>query len=78
MTTIDLGIARDSASIIAETPKAFRVLVPHGGGFSVRNGRAAYGSTRPVWIPKSTVSWRACQGGMAETMHVPAWLARKL
>jgi hypothetical protein len=75
---VDMHIARDSANIIEETPKAFRVLVPRGAGFSVRDGLASYGSTRPVWIPKSQVTWKECQRGMAETMHVPAWLARKL
>ena len=67
---IDLGICRDSQDILAETEKAYRVML--------RAGVTSFGSARPVWLPKSKVQWISPQAGMAETMHIPTWLARKV
>ena len=67
---IDLGIHRDDQDILTETDKAYHVML--------RAGVPSFGSARPVWLPKSKVQWLSPQAGMAETMHVPAWLARKI
>ena len=63
---VDTGITTNS--IERETAKAYLVRVANG---------ASALTDRMVWVPKSQVEWRS-EGRMAETMHVPAWLAAKL
>lgn len=68
MVNIDTGIHRDSQDILNETDKAIRVML--------RSGVSSFGSARPVWLPKSQITWQA-DNGFAETIRIPIWLARK-
>jgi hypothetical protein len=56
------------ADVERETDKALLVRISNGvTGFH----------DRQVWLPKSQVTWVA-QGCFHDTIHVPAWLARKI
>ena len=69
MSLIDTNLT--SNDVERETAKALLVRVPNG---------AAALNDRMVWLPKSQVRWIAPEGqpNLAETIHVPAWLANKL
>jgi len=69
MNLIDTNLT--SNDVERETEKAICVRVANG---------AAHLNDRLVWLPKSQVTWAAPkeQPNLAETIHVPAWLAGKL
>lgn len=58
-----------SNDIERETEKAVLVRVPVG---------VSALQDKLVWLPKSQISWIAPEPNMAETIHIPCWLAGKL
>jgi hypothetical protein len=56
------------SDIERETDRALLVRISNG----VTNFHARF-----VWLPKSQVTWLEETVGYGETLHIPAWLARK-
>lgn len=68
MTTwIDTGVQKEQ--VLRETEKAVLVTV---------HARRARDGSRDVWLPKSQIEWVGNDFGFCDTIHVPAWLARRI
>lgn len=65
---VDLQVVRGCDSIIRETDKAICLQWPVRG--RVKN------EYRPVWLPKSQITWLAPSACYEESIHIPLWLAR--